>query len=232
MTRLDRHCRWLLLAYPAWYRRERGEEMLGTLLEVGPPERSWPSFRDARSLITGGSRARGWLWLLSMLWAAIVLLNTACFFYISTEPWSGDTRGLGLDGWSAGPNEAFQIVVALDNSMAAVPLILALAGFIRLRGWRWRRLPRAVAWVGACVAGYSLFFLADYWVLYPLHDCPGWMNAPQCPVGHGPAVVSWGELAICVAWLVLAGLMAWILAVPARANSFEKQGSRSKSSPA
>ncbi|HEY3905900.1 MAG TPA: hypothetical protein VGM14_18465 [Streptosporangiaceae bacterium] len=29
-------------------------------------------------------------------------------------------------------------------------------------------------------------------------------------------MVSWGELAIGAAWLVLAGLMAWILAVPRR----------------
>ena len=50
MTRLERHCRWLLRAYPAWYRRKRAEEMLGTLLEASPPGRNWPSFRDARTL--------------------------------------------------------------------------------------------------------------------------------------------------------------------------------------
>jgi len=39
MTRLARCHRLLLRAYPAWYRRERGEEMLGTLLEASPPGR-------------------------------------------------------------------------------------------------------------------------------------------------------------------------------------------------
>jgi hypothetical protein len=49
----------LLRAYPGWYRRERAEEMLGTLLEASPPGRSWPSFRDTRGLIIGGLRVRG-----------------------------------------------------------------------------------------------------------------------------------------------------------------------------
>src|SRR6266700_2420679 len=43
---LERRCRWLLLAYPAWYLRERGGEMLGTLLETSPPGGRWPSFRE------------------------------------------------------------------------------------------------------------------------------------------------------------------------------------------
>ena len=37
VTRLERRCRLLLLAYPAWYRRRRGEEMLGTLLAATAP---------------------------------------------------------------------------------------------------------------------------------------------------------------------------------------------------
>ena len=75
MTGLERHCRWLLRAYPAWYRRERSEEMLGTLLEASPPGRRWPTFRDARALVTGGLRARGWAWLLSMVWRGALLLG-------------------------------------------------------------------------------------------------------------------------------------------------------------
>jgi hypothetical protein len=31
-----------------------------------------------------------------------------------------------------------------------------------------------------------------------------------------PAVVSWGELALCAAWLMLGAVLTWILAVPAR----------------
>jgi hypothetical protein len=74
VTLLERRCRWLLLTYPAWYRRRRGEEMLGTLLEASPPGQGWPSFRDTRALITGGLRVRGWSWLLSMLWVVAAQL--------------------------------------------------------------------------------------------------------------------------------------------------------------
>jgi hypothetical protein len=58
MSKLERRCRLLLTAYPAEYRRERGEEILGTLLEAMPPGRGWPPARDVRALILGGLRAR------------------------------------------------------------------------------------------------------------------------------------------------------------------------------
>ena len=58
MTPLERHGRWLLRAYPAWYRRERGEEMIATLLESSPDGRRWPSARDARAMVMGGLRVR------------------------------------------------------------------------------------------------------------------------------------------------------------------------------
>ena len=61
MTALERRSRRLLRAYPARYRRERGEEILGTLLDDSPPGRRWPSPRDARALIMGGLRVRAGL---------------------------------------------------------------------------------------------------------------------------------------------------------------------------
>ncbi|HMH94538.1 MAG TPA: hypothetical protein VK586_26065 [Streptosporangiaceae bacterium] len=54
MTALERRWRWLLRAYPAWYRRERGDEILGTLMEASPPGRRRPSLRDARLLGPSG----------------------------------------------------------------------------------------------------------------------------------------------------------------------------------
>jgi hypothetical protein len=60
VTALERRCRWLLRAYPSWYRRQRGEEMLATLLEASSPGRRWPSWRDARALMVGGLRVRAW----------------------------------------------------------------------------------------------------------------------------------------------------------------------------
>jgi hypothetical protein len=57
-ARLERRARTLLRAYPADYRRDRAEEVIGTLLEATPAGRSFPSARDARALIAGGVRAR------------------------------------------------------------------------------------------------------------------------------------------------------------------------------
>src|SRR5215471_6000904 len=57
-SRLERRIRLLLRAYPPGYRAERGEEMLGTLLEATPDGRGWPSARDSWSLLAGGIRAR------------------------------------------------------------------------------------------------------------------------------------------------------------------------------
>jgi len=58
MSALEWRCRWLLRAYPAWYRHQRGEEMLGTLMEASPAGRRWPSPRDIRAMIIGGLRVR------------------------------------------------------------------------------------------------------------------------------------------------------------------------------
>jgi hypothetical protein len=57
-ARLERRARTLLRAYPADYRRDRADELIGTLLEATPAGRSFPSARDARALIAGGVRAR------------------------------------------------------------------------------------------------------------------------------------------------------------------------------
>jgi hypothetical protein len=52
---------WLLLTYPAPYRRARGAEMVGTLMESARPGQRWPSPADAVDLIAGGLRHRAGL---------------------------------------------------------------------------------------------------------------------------------------------------------------------------
>ena len=215
MSSLERRCRRLLRAYPAWYRRGRDEEMLDTLLEASPPGRRWPSFRDTRALITGGLRVRGWTWLLSMLWVAAGAVITGYTFYITTKPWDPD---LGIPGWSTDPLVVQIAVVLALAALVALPVPALIAGFIRLRGWRRGNWLRAAAWASAWIAGVALYALAMAWGEYPLHSCPNMPQTavpPQCPYGS-PAVVSWGELAICPAWLVLGAGMTWILARPAR----------------
>jgi hypothetical protein len=56
-TPLEHHARSMLRVYPAVYRRERGEEIIGTLLEASDG-RTWPRLRDVRALTLGGLRAR------------------------------------------------------------------------------------------------------------------------------------------------------------------------------
>ena len=207
MTGLERRCRWLLRAYPAWYRRERAGEMLGTLLEASPPGRRWPSFRDARALVIGGLRVRGWTWSLSMVWVAAGAVITGYIFYATTSPFeSADIDGTGIIGFSAGP-AAVQIAAVLALvAWLALPLLVLIAGFIRLRGWRRGNWLRAAAWAGAWIAGAALLLLASAW-------------------GNSPGV-SWGELPICAAWLVLGAVMTWILAVPGSHSDVPSTGSR------
>lgn len=57
-ARLRRGYRRLLRAYPRWYRRERGAEMLTVLVAASPPGRQRPTARDALDLIRGGLRCR------------------------------------------------------------------------------------------------------------------------------------------------------------------------------
>ena len=58
MSLLERRCRSLLRAYPRWYRRQPGDEMLATLLKASQPGQRWPSARETRALIIGGLRVR------------------------------------------------------------------------------------------------------------------------------------------------------------------------------
>jgi hypothetical protein len=58
MSPLERRVRWLLRAYPDWYLRNRGDEMLGTVLDAAGPDREWPPARDAVLLVWHGLLAR------------------------------------------------------------------------------------------------------------------------------------------------------------------------------
>ncbi len=58
MSPLERRCRLLMFTYPAEYRRERGDEMVGTLLDTTPPGRTWPRPGDIWALVIGGLRSR------------------------------------------------------------------------------------------------------------------------------------------------------------------------------
>jgi hypothetical protein len=139
MSPLERRCRRLLRSYPRWYRRQRGEEMLATLLEASQPGQRWPSARDVRALIIGGLRVRATqdqrlttaanLRLAAQLGAALTLLlliagNLTSVILIWGHLYSSNTGtgywlGYGLLGLAA--------VVAAWFAPRPVVAVLALA---------------------------------------------------------------------------------------------------------
>lgn len=55
---LEARYRWLLRAYPKGYRRERGAEMIGTLMEAAGDDQRRPTPREAAALVLRGLQAR------------------------------------------------------------------------------------------------------------------------------------------------------------------------------
>lgn len=58
MDTYERHCRLLVRAYPSRYRQTRGEELIGTLLDLAKPQQTSPSLRDSLDVIRGGIALR------------------------------------------------------------------------------------------------------------------------------------------------------------------------------
>jgi hypothetical protein len=174
VTPLERHCGWLLRAYPGWYRRERAAEMLDTLLAVSPPGQNWPSFRDAWALIIGGLRVRGPLaWCLSISWALLGAAGAGYNFILSEHVPDAVYPEALTPGWVGEPN-----MIALAAQRGALTWFLLtipvlVAGLVRICRGRLRAGPAAVftviAW--AWVAGLALLYLlaagsaAVAWVL-------------------------------------------------------------------
>ena len=207
MSPLERRCRWLLRAYPAWYRRDRGGEMLGTLLEASPPGARRPSFRDARALVIGGLRVRGWTWLISMLW---VVIGAAGAIYatvaLSHPGYQEVTLIPPTVQWPGEPRVIIDAAPIAEVAWLLLPVPLLVAGFVRLRGWRPRNWVRVAGWAGSWVAGLAL-----------MNQAADWVAAGE---GGRRGVLSVGELAVCAAWLALGGAMTWILSGPlTRADS-------------
>lgn len=192
---LERRCRWLLRVYPAWYRRERGGEMLGTLLQASRPGARWPSFRDVRALVFGGLQVRGWAWLLAMLW---VLIGTGGALY-GTVTFSHGDYGQGviwMVQWYREPQVIIDVAVVALPVWALLSVPVLFTGFVRLRGFP-RKWIRVAGWAGSWAAGLVLMNQTA--------------DLAAAGAGRSRGFLSVGEMAICVAWLVLGGAMTWIL---------------------
>jgi hypothetical protein len=55
---LERRYRLLMRSYPQTWLGERGEELIGTLMEISEPGQQWPKPREASSLLLSGIRVR------------------------------------------------------------------------------------------------------------------------------------------------------------------------------
>jgi hypothetical protein len=202
VSALERHCGWLLHAYPAWYRRERAGEMLGTLLAASPPGARWPSFRDARALVVGGVRVRGWTWLLSTLWVVIGAGGAIYATVAISHPGYGE--GLLIPPtlqWPGAPPVINAVGVTAEVAWLLLSVPLLAAGFVRLRGSRPRNWLRVAGWAGSWGAGLALMIQAAEWAAAGESGTRGALRI--------------GEMAICAAWLMLGAVMTWILAAPA-----------------
>lgn len=152
MTSYERRCRLLLKAFPADYRSERADEIVGVLLDTSRPGQRWPSLRTVADLVSAGIRVRGKLAtqgrasvavIEGMRMAALVgLCVQAAFsvamvahyardgvlFYLVDSGWSTAAHGRLAALWVV----AFVLVVAGRPRLAIIPSVMGSAGSLIL----------------------------------------------------------------------------------------------------
>jgi hypothetical protein len=114
-----------------------------------------PPVRDAKAPILRGLRGRGWVWWLSMLWVAMGAGGTLYAFACTTVGCTTN-QCTSAEFWLPMYDGEPWVIGAIANlAQTAWPLLavlLLVAGFVRLRGWRRRNWLRTAAWTGAWVA--------------------------------------------------------------------------------
>jgi hypothetical protein len=209
MSAIERHGRWLLYAYPRWYREDRADEMLGTLAEASGPDRSWPSLRDGRTLILGGLRVRAGMHQRltaaaslsqAVLLAAVLVLaaHSSMELGFFRGDW-GYTFGLTTlaamaGAWFGPPKVVAAIAFAAAGLCFYLPpdnqpdrgivLVLALAVIV-IWALRRQRLPRLWLWLAG--AWYLVYLLPWLFPAVGPIRVAGWL---------GPFII----LAVAIAW--------------------------------
>ncbi len=151
-------------------------------------------------MTTRDFRVRGWVGSLLILW---VLIGAGGAIYATvalTHPGYGE--GLIIPPTIEWPGEpgfinAAGVIAEWLWGLLLVPVLVT--GVVRLRGWRRRNWLLGGAWVASWAAGIVLMNQAADWTIAGL--------------GVNHRVVSIGEIALGVAWLVLGAFMTWILAI-------------------
>jgi hypothetical protein len=210
VTPLERHSRWLLRAYPGWYRRERAGEILDSLLSASRPGRRWPSVGEASALVIGGLRVRGLpTWCMSILWAALGAAGAGYTFIASTHVSEINSR---IPVWVGEPNVISDAAFFCALAWLLLTLPVVAAGFRRLRHAGTR--PRG-AWGVSWLTGLVLMFPVATWqsAAPEVYDCSG--NYGCGLAGYKYAVESPGLLAVLVGYLAVCIAMVLILRRPA-----------------
>ncbi len=156
--------------------------------------------------ILGGLRGHGWVWRLSMLWV-VLGAGAAGYAFVCTTVGCTTSQCTNEEFWFVLWNGEPGVIAAVGNlAETAWPLLtvlLLVAGFVRLRGWRRRNWLRTAAWAGAWVAGIALMALL----------------AVVAGLGSESPGLYWGalELPIFAAWLALGAKMTQVLDMARRA---------------
>ena len=157
--RLERRARWLLRAYPAAYRADRGEEIIGTLLEAVPPGRDWPPPREAIALVAAGLHARRAANLRQGLAVSLRQVAVAgAAMYLVQLP----ALGLGAVLWSARRGHLqylFWDYGWLFYALGVLALVILAAG------WSGRRGLVAAGATAAVIAAVSFTIIRQEWDL-------------------------------------------------------------------
>jgi hypothetical protein len=157
--RLERRARWLLRAYPAAYRADRGEEIIGTLLEAVPPGLDWPPSRETVALVAAGLRARRAANLRQGLAASLRQVAVAgAAVYLVQLP----ALGLGAVVWSARRGHLpflFWNYEWLFYALGVLALVILAAG------WSGRRWVVAAGAAAAVIAAASFLAMWQEWDL-------------------------------------------------------------------
>jgi hypothetical protein len=166
--RLERRARWLLRAYPAAYRADRGEEIIGTLLEAVPPGRDWPPSRETVALVAAGLRARRAANLRQGLAASVrqVAVAGAAVYLVQLS-----ALGLGAVAWSARRGHLqflFWDYGWLFYALGGLALVILAAGWSGRRG-----LVAAGAAAAASAAVSSTVISQDWHPMVVLTDFVG-----------------------------------------------------------
>jgi hypothetical protein len=104
--------------------------------------------------------------------------------------------------WNGEPGVIGAVANLAQMAWPLLAVLVLVAGFVWLRGWRRRNWLRAAAWAGAWVVAFGLMGLIVV---------AGWAWANS---STGAPDVAWGELPVFGAWLALGAWVNRILSAP------------------